>query len=60
MNKSFHVECREFQAAKGPIFEETVEAIDAKAAKKLAAAHAKEKGLHPTAFIAVEVPTALV
>lgn len=59
MNKSFHVECREFQAAKGPIFEETVEAIDAKAANS-AAAHAKEKGLHPTAFIAVEVPTALV
>lgn len=51
--KTFHVECRTMGK---PTFEETVEATDAKAAKKIAAAHAVENGFSPTAFTAVEVP----
>jgi len=51
--KYFHVEC---SAPHGPSFEETVLADDAKAAKKLVAGHAKEKGLSPTHFTATEVP----
>jgi len=51
--KSFHVEC---SAPHGPTFEETVQAEDQKAAKKLVQAHAKAQGMNPTHFTATEVP----
>ena len=51
--KTFRVECSN---PHGPTFEETVQAEDPKAAKKLAAGHAKEKGMNPTHFTATEVP----
>lgn len=50
--KHFHVVC---SAPHGPDFEETVQAEDQKAAKKLAAAHAKAQGMSPTHFTACEV-----
>jgi len=52
--KTFHVAC---ESAHGPSYEETVRADDPKSAKKLVAARAKEKGLNPTHFTAIEVAT---
>ena len=53
--KTYHVQC---DCVHGPSYEETVTAEDPKSAKKLVAARAKEQGLYPTAFKAVEIEIA--
>ena len=50
--KTYIVEC---QAPHEPCYSETVQALDAKAAKKIVAAHAQGCGFHPTRFRVVEL-----